>query len=165
MWRRAALAVAGAGGLAAAAASTSLALSDQSAPGWIHNRLPSRDEQLRKLSQGTAANPFDLLIIGGGARAWMREIGSIVRSGRVCAAAAAAAACSGASRSAPPPPPRACRRRHWHRLRCGRGHTVRQFCRCSCCVRLRRVARLLPPPLPACPTERANRTAPPLLAP
>lgn len=55
----------GAGGLAAAA-STTLALSEQrSPPHWIHNKLPSREEQVRRLSQGTAANPYDVLIIGG----------------------------------------------------------------------------------------------------
>ena len=31
------------------------------------NKVPSRAEQLRKLANGTAQNPFDVLIIGGGA--------------------------------------------------------------------------------------------------
>lgn len=77
MWRWA-LGV-GAGGLAVGAASTALTLGDQpGAANWIHDRLPSRDEQLRKLSQGTAANPFDVLIIGGEAQGseavvWSRQ--------------------------------------------------------------------------------------------
>ena len=31
------------------------------------NKVPSRAEQLRKLADGTAQNPFDVFIIGGGA--------------------------------------------------------------------------------------------------
>ena len=61
----------GAGGLAAAA-STTLALSENpAAPRWIHNKLPPREEQVRRLSQGTAANPYDVLIIGGAGRSWI----------------------------------------------------------------------------------------------
>lgn len=58
----------GAGGFAAVA-STTLALSEQryQQSHWIHSTLPSREEQVRRLSQGTAANPYDVLIIGGGA--------------------------------------------------------------------------------------------------
>ena len=62
--RGGALLLAGAGGFAAVA-STALALSDSAPPRWIHDRVPPRQEQLRKLSQGTAASPYDVLIIGG----------------------------------------------------------------------------------------------------
>ena len=31
------------------------------------DKVPSRAEQLRKLADGTAHNPFDVLIVGGGA--------------------------------------------------------------------------------------------------
>lgn len=31
------------------------------------DKVPSRDVQLRKLAEGTAANPYDVLVIGGGA--------------------------------------------------------------------------------------------------
>ena len=63
--RGGALLLAGAGGFATVT-STALALSDSVPPRWIHDRLPPRQEQLRKLSQGTAASPYDVLIIGGG---------------------------------------------------------------------------------------------------
>ena len=33
----------------------------------LHAQVPSRAEQVSKLQQGTAANPFDILIVGGGA--------------------------------------------------------------------------------------------------
>ncbi|EFN54037.1 hypothetical protein CHLNCDRAFT_136099 [Chlorella variabilis] len=65
-WRRSG-ALLLAGGAAFAATSTALALNDNYSPRWIHDRLPSRAEQLHRLSQGTAANPYDVLIIGGGA--------------------------------------------------------------------------------------------------
>lgn len=88
------LLVLGAGGLAAAA-STTLALSEQRpTPHWIHNTLPSREEQIRRLSQGTAANPYDVLIIGGA------EVLAPPRSGLLnCRAAAAAAAVRPASQA------------------------------------------------------------------
>lgn len=65
--------LAGAGALAVAAASGTALLADHSSsssvrPAWINDALPSRQEQLRRLSQGTAANPFDVLIIGGASR-------------------------------------------------------------------------------------------------
>lgn len=40
----------------------------QIAPGPIvHAQMPSRNDQLSKMKQGTEANPFDVLVIGGGA--------------------------------------------------------------------------------------------------
>ena len=33
----------------------------------IADHVPSREEQLRSLRQGTADNPFDVFIVGGGA--------------------------------------------------------------------------------------------------
>lgn len=54
-----------AGGAAFAATSGSIALSDDPTPRWISNRVPSREEQLHRLSEGTAQNPYDVLIIGG----------------------------------------------------------------------------------------------------
>jgi len=58
--------LAGAGGVAAV--TTALAINDNHPPKWIYDRVPTRAEQLRRLSQGTAAAPYDVLIIGGAAR-------------------------------------------------------------------------------------------------
>ena len=71
----------GAGGFAAVA-STTLALSEQryQQPHWIHSTLPSREEQVRRLSQGTAANPYDVLIIGGGDAHCRRDRGDRARA-------------------------------------------------------------------------------------
>lgn len=33
----------------------------------LADRVPSREEQLASLAKGTAKNPFDVLVIGGGA--------------------------------------------------------------------------------------------------
>ncbi|PSC72023.1 glycerol-3-phosphate dehydrogenase mitochondrial-like [Micractinium conductrix] len=60
------LILAGAGGFAAVNG-TLAAANDGPAPAWLHGTVPSRDEQLRRLRQGTAASPYDVLIIGGGA--------------------------------------------------------------------------------------------------
>lgn len=59
-----ALLLAGAGGFAAVTATLSLT-DNGPTPQWIHGRVPPRAEQLRRLSQGTAASPYDVLIIGG----------------------------------------------------------------------------------------------------
>jgi hypothetical protein len=64
-WAKTGATVLFSGGAAWAACSISLALSDEHTPRWIHDRLPSRAEQLRRLSQGSAATPYDVLIIGG----------------------------------------------------------------------------------------------------
>lgn len=59
------VALAGAGGFAA----ITYSLSDHDGgptPGWIHGRVPSRAEQLRRLSShASPATPYDVLIIGG----------------------------------------------------------------------------------------------------
>ena len=62
--RGGALLLAGAGGFAVIT-TTAESLSDNAPPRWIHDRVPPRQEQLRRLSEGTAANPYDVLIIGG----------------------------------------------------------------------------------------------------
>ena len=33
----------------------------------LSDRVPSREEQWANLSQGTASNPYDVLVVGGGA--------------------------------------------------------------------------------------------------
>lgn len=84
----------GAGALAVGLASGTALLADHSSsarPAWINDALPSRQEQLRRLSQGTPANPFDILIIGGAQRG--EAIGR------------AAARATSAGRAAPPGPP------------------------------------------------------------
>lgn len=43
-----------------------VALHAQARVAWL-DQVPSRREQLQKLSQGTVSNPYDVLIIGGGA--------------------------------------------------------------------------------------------------
>lgn len=163
MWRRGLLVV-GAGGLAAAAASTALALSDRPAPSWLHDKLPSRQEQLRRLSQGTAANPFDVLIIGG--EAW-QVVTKGKRSDAVQISKGECCCTSGGRRVAAPPgvgsavSPHSCRWRYWHRLRCG------------CCHQVRSASPFVVPPsacLPASAALPANRHAaspppsPPLLS-
>lgn len=41
---------------------------DQPVKRWgLAERVPSRAEQFRRLSEGTADKPYDLLVIGGGA--------------------------------------------------------------------------------------------------
>lgn len=60
--------LAGAGGLAIyTAGQPDSGIDSGPAPQWIRDRVPPRAEQLSRLSQGTAARPYDVLIIGGGA--------------------------------------------------------------------------------------------------
>ena len=65
------LALAGTGGLAALALAGPAGAhpANSAAPRWIDDPLPPRAEQLRRLAAGTAANPFDVLVIGGAGRA------------------------------------------------------------------------------------------------
>lgn len=69
--RRAALGAAAvgaaAGGLALASVQESQALEIASPRAKFADHVPPRSEQLRRLSAASAANPFDVLIIGGGA--------------------------------------------------------------------------------------------------
>lgn len=67
--RRVVLFVGGAAAAAAALAQTHESLAfDQPAKRWgFAERLPSRQEQLQRLSRATAEQPYDLLVIGGGA--------------------------------------------------------------------------------------------------
>lgn len=88
-WRRSG-ALLLAGGAAFAATSTALALNDNYSPRWIHDRLPSRAEQLHRLSQGTAANPYDVLIIGGELPAEVQIAGLVAQGARRCLAAGGA---------------------------------------------------------------------------